>query len=152
MEPNELVELNKITETIQSDSFITPEQKTELNLNEVIHNIKRNLEYKDAQALDIGLQYYKTDVTSEKLYIKTLLQMLCECSIRNVKTSDIQLEQKESIIQNIQQTTKGLEQLIVSNYDLMVSINKGKGLFDVKELSLMLLGFALKATKKIGNS
>lgn len=144
--------ISNLTTTTQNDKFNPAQVRTKINFDEMLHNVRSGLEYKDLTSLDEGLAYFKKDISNERTLIKSLISLVIDHLTRCIRTGAIDESSKDQTVSATVQAHKGAEALLESYYTLLTTLNKEKNIIDVRKLSLIILGYAIGTFKKIHNS
>jgi hypothetical protein len=141
--------VSKLLEESNADSLIGQKKTEPLQLEQIIHEIKRILDYKDSLCFDQGLSFYKKDISSEKLLIKNVIALLGDHFTRNIRQSSIPDLKKDEAINVIIQTLRGMEAVFESQYNLLNILNNEKNLLDARSLIMIMFGYVIGNLRKL---
>jgi|688.fasta_scaffold295372_2 hypothetical protein len=127
------------------DPFTLKKSQLNADINEIIYTLKQKLSPEYLKFFDDGLTFYKPSTTG-RIFINGIMALYTELAIKEIRDSS--LENKATIIDLIQQTTKTVNSLIDQQYDLINFLNK-KNNIDATKLSYTILGYAIETIKKI---
>jgi len=144
--------INKITTDTQPDPFALKVKVSELPIEEIILAIKRSLNAPELSNFELGLAYFKKDISSDKQVIKNILGICNEAFQSSLTNSNITIEQKSIISSQIKTCFEGLTNNFESFYNLLVILNNEKNLLDAKNFLLIIIGYAINLLKKAHNS
>lgn len=144
--------INKITTDTQPDPFALKVKVSELPIEEIILAIKRSLNAPELSNFELGLAYFKKDISSDKQVIKNILGICNEAFQSSLTNSNITIEQKSIISSQIKTCFEGLTSNFESFYNLLVILNYEKNLLDAKNFLLIIIGYAINLLKKAHNS
>lgn len=144
--------ISKLTTEIAADKFTSKSELPILNVDEIILQIKRTLNTKNLNNFETGLIFFKSNPTSDKAVIKNLFYLVIDQVLKSINESSIPEEQKASIASNTKKLFENLAENIDAIFSLLTTINKDKNLLDVKDITLIILGYAIGLIKKIYHS
>lgn len=142
----------KLTKDIPSDSFISKPVEPTLNLDEVILLIKKSLNLQQLESFEKGLNFFKSNVTSDKIIAQNFISLISEIIISSFKDSDINEDYKNNLALSTKHSFTSITENLESLFKNITMLNKDKNLLDVKEFTLIILGYAIGSLKKIHNS
>lgn len=144
--------IQAITTEVQPTSFNTKKEAVQLPLDEIILLVKKSLPLAQLANFETGLAYYSTSTTSDKHVIKGFLNVLNEALNQAITKSDIPGDVRDKVAVNAKQVILNNSNSFDYFYNLLASLNKDKNLLDVKDITLIILGYAISSLKKIYNS
>ena len=143
--------INKLTTEV-SPSLLTPKVVLPtLDLDELVYLIRKSLTSKELTNFELGLAYFKSDVSNEKQVIKNFVNVLTEGLVTAIKESSVNEDEKSKVAFNTKQFCNTLEQSFENLYNLLFIFNKEKNFLEPKQVTLIILGYALSIIKKIHN-
>jgi hypothetical protein len=142
----------KITTEVQADKFNHKLSLPALNVEEILLQIKRTLDTKSLGSFETGLIYFKSNPTSDKIIIKNLLFLLLDQVSKATKESAILEEQKTILISSVRKLFESLAENVDAIFSILSTLNKDNNLLDVKDITFIILGYAIGLIKKIYNS
>ncbi len=142
----------KITTEVQADKFNHKLGLPALNVEEILLQIKRTLDTKSLGSFETGLIYFKSNPTSDKIIIKNLLFLLLDQVLKATKESAILEEQKPILITSVRKLFEILAENVDAIFSIISTLNKDNNLLDVKDITFIILGYAIGLIKKIYNS
>jgi hypothetical protein len=142
----------KITTEVQADKFNHKLGLPALNVEEILLQIKRTLDTKSLGSFETGLIYFKSNPTSDKIIIKNLLFLLLDQVLKATKESAILEEQKPILISSVRKLFESLAENVDAIFSIISTLNKDNNLLDVKDITFIILGYAIGLIKKIYNS
>jgi hypothetical protein len=143
--------INKLTTDVPASALTSPLQTPPLVLDDLVVLVRRALTTKELTDFEFGLAYFNSDTTSDRQIIKNYIKMLCEAYIKSLKESTVNEEYKDSINTGLKQTLDALQQGFDALYNVIINLNEQKNLLDPKQISLIILGYAIGTIKKIYN-
>lgn len=144
--------ISKLTTEIAADKFTSKSELPILNVDEIILQIKRTLNTKNLNNFETGLIFFKSNPTSDKAVIKNFFYLVIDQALKSINESSIPEEQKASITSNTKKLFENLAENIDAIFSLLTTINKDKNLLDVKDITFIILGYAIGLIKKIYHS
>jgi len=144
--------VEKITTTVPSSSLISPQQKLSVNINELVLFVKKYLTLKEQEQFEQGLAYFNADTSSDRQIIKNFIRLLSEAYSNSITTSNIDPEHIDSAKSSLKQTFETFAQNIESFLSYLATTNKQTNLLDSKQVSLIILGYAIGTIKRLHRS
>jgi hypothetical protein len=142
----------KLTTEVSNDHFNTKPVDPILNLNDVVLLIKKSLNLKQLNNFEQGLNFYKTNVTSDKSVSQNIMGLVSDIIITALKDSDINEEYKINLGLSVKNSFTGINEILESVFKNLNMLNKNNNLLDVKDFTLIILGYAIGLLKKIDNN
>jgi hypothetical protein len=142
----------KITTEVKADKFNFKSELSPLNVEEILLQIKRTLDTKSLGSFETGLIYFKSNPTSDKVVIKNLLFLLLDQVLKAIKESAILEEEKPVITSSVKKLFESLTENVDAIFSILSTLNKNNNLLDVKDITFIILGYAIGLIKKIYNS
>lgn len=142
----------KLTTEIPSDSFINKPVEPILNLDEVVLLIKRSLNLQQLQSFEKGLNFFKSNISTDKNIAQNFIGLISEIVISSFKDSKIQEDYKTNLSLSTKHAFNSIVENLESIFKNINMLNKDENLLDVKEFTLIILGYAIGSLKKIHNS
>ena len=142
----------KITTEVKADKFNFKSELSPLNVDEILLQIKRTLDTKSLGSFETGLIYFKSNPTSDKVVIKNLLFLLLDQVLKAIKESAILEEEKPAITSSVKKLFESLTENVDAIFSILSTLNKNNNLLDVKDITFIILGYAIGLIKKIYNS
>jgi hypothetical protein len=142
----------KITTEVKADKFNFKSELSPLNVEEILLQIKRTLDTKSLGSFETGLIYFKSNPTSDKVVIKNLLFLLLDQVLKAIKESAILEEEKPAITSSVKKLFESLTENVDAIFSILSTLNKNNNLLDVKDITFIILGYAIGLIKKIYNS
>lgn len=144
--------IEKLTALKPPTSFTDIAQPRTIDINELILLLKKTLPVKEQESLEQGLAFFNPDVSSDKQIIKNFLKLLCESYTNAINNSNINQEYIENAKFSLKQIFESTIQNTDSIFSLIKVLNEQNNLLDSKQISLIILGYAIGTIKKIYNS
>ena len=142
----------KITTEVQADKFNHKLDLPALNVEEILLQIKRTLDTKSLGSFETGLIYFKSNPTSDRIIIKNLLFLLLDQVLKATKESAMLEEHKPILISSVRKLFESLAENVDAIFSILSTLNKNNNLLDVKDITFIILGYAIGLIKKIYNS
>jgi hypothetical protein len=142
----------KITTEVKADKFNFKSELSPLNVEEILLQIKRTLDTKSLGSFETGLIYFKSNPTSDKVVVKNLLFLLLDQVLKAIKESAILEEEKPVITSSVKKLFESLTENVDAIFSILSTLNKNNNLLDVKDITFIILGYAIGLIKKIYNS
>lgn len=142
----------KLTTETVSDKFINIPELPLLNVDDIVLQIKKTLDNKNLSIFETGLIFFKSQPTSDKVVLKNLLFLVLDQVLKSIKESSIVEEQKQSIISSTKKQFESLAENIDALFSILTTLNKDKNMLDVKDITFIILGYAIGLIKKIYHS
>ena len=136
--------ISKLTTDVPASALTPAVQVPQLVLDDLVLLVRRTLTTKELADFEFGLAYFNSDVSSDKQIIKNYIQMLSEIYVKALKESDIKEEYKDSINAGLKQTFDAVQQGFDALYSVIINLNDQKNFLDPKQISLIILGFAMQ--------
>ena len=143
--------IQTLTNEVPATSFTSKPQSLALPFDEIILQIKKNLPIAQLANFETGLAYFNANTISDKHVIKGFLNVLNEAINQAITKSDISGDVRDKIAVNTKQIISNNSNCFEYLYNLVTSLNKDENLLDVKDITLIILGYALTTLKKIYN-
>lgn len=143
--------VEKITNSVNPDSFNTLIKPVDIPLDDIVYAIKRALPPKLLADFELGLAYYKTDASNDKVFFKNLLSLISECLVKGIKESDIDADYLDGVSTATKRIFENLTSNIENLYNMLLIFNKQKNFLDVNNITLIILGYAISVIKKVYN-
>ena len=144
--------INALTEEKPADSFLSVSKIPDIPLDEIVLAFRRSLSPKELENLELGLAYFKKDVSYDRNVIKNFLSIINESLNRAVNDSNIDIENRHLISAQLKTALDSLASNFDAFYNVLSILNKNKNLLDVKNFILIIIGYAISLLKKIHNS
>lgn len=142
----------KITTEVKADKFNFKSELSPLNVEEILLQIKRTLDTKSLGSFETGLIYFKSNPTSDKVVVKNLLFLLLDQVLKAIKESAILEEEKPVLTSSVKKLFESLTENVDAIFSILSTLNKNNNLLDVKDITFIILGYAIGLIKKIYNS
>ena len=142
----------KITTEVKADKFNFKSELSPLNVEEILLQIKRTLDTKSLGSFETGLIYFKSNPTSVKVVVKNLLFLLLDQVLKAIKESAILEEEKPVLTSSVKKLFESLTENVDAIFSILSTLNKNNNLLDVKDITFIILGYAIGLIKKIYNS
>lgn len=144
--------ISKLTVDVSPTSLTLKSEIPSMPLDEIILLIKKSLNTQQLTSFEKGLAFLQPNVTSDKQIIKNFINLINEMLNQTLTTSDINEEYKSQIKANTKQLIAGISIVVEYLYGILSTLNKDKNFLDVKDITLIILGYAIGTFKKICNS
>jgi len=144
--------ISKLTTETVGDKFIHKSELPLLNVDDIVLQIKRTLNTKNLNNFETGLIFFKSNPTTDKAVVKNLFYLVIDQVLKAISESNIPEEQKLAISSNTKKLFENLAENIDAIFSLLTTINKDNNLLDVKDITLIILGYAIGLIKKIYHS
>jgi hypothetical protein len=143
--------IEKLTSNISPTSLDRKFESLSLLPDDIISFFKKYLTIADYQKFEYGLVALKK-VSDEKTLFTGLNNLFYEVLSNSIKNSDILEENKEQIAKCSRTFFEAQNIALNSFFEMITLLNKNKNLLDVKDLSYIIIGYAISTIKKIHNS
>jgi len=143
--------IEKLTSNISPTSLDRKFESSSLLPDDIISFFKKYLTIADYQKFEYGLVALKK-VSDEKTFFTGLNNLFYEVLSNSIKNSDILEENKEQITRCSLTFFEEHNTALNSFFEMITLLNKNKNLLDVKDLSYIIIGYAISTIKKIHNS
>lgn len=144
--------IQKITTEVPSDKLSVRTTVPDFSVEEAILLIKKSLDSNTLASFETGLNFYKTNISNEKLVVKNYNSLFSECFCAAIKKDVSLTEQQNEIIKSIKSLFDGINLNFEAFYDNLFIIKKQNNILDVKDFTFIILGYAISLIKKIHNS
>lgn len=141
-----------ITSEKINDAFNPKSVEPVLDLDEVILSIKRSLNLQQLEKFEKGLIFFKTNIGSDKNIAQNIISLISEVILTSLKDSKINEEYKNSLALSVKHNFNSILENLESLFGILTTLNKNNNLLDVREFTLIILGYAIGLLKKIYNS
>jgi len=141
----------KLTVNVPSTSLSIKNEIPPMPLDEIVLLIKKSLSTQQLASFEKGLAFLQPNISSDKQIIKNFINLLNEMLNQTLTTSDVNEEYKSQIKANTKQLVVGISTVVEYLYNILSTLNKDKNLLDVKDITLIILGYAIGTFKKICN-
>lgn len=142
----------KLTTEIPNDQFSFKPIEPVLNVDEVIFYIKKSLTLQQLQNFEKGLNFFKSNIGSDKVVTQNFIALISETLLEALKNSKINEEFKVGLESSTKHSLNSVNENLESLFKSLTTLNKDENLLDVKEYTLIILGYAIGTLKKIYNS
>jgi len=142
----------KLTTEIPNDQFSFKPIEPVLNVDEVIFYIKKSLTLQQLQNFEKGLNFFKSNIGSDKAVTQNFIPLISETLLEALKNSKINEEFKVGLESSTKHSLNSVNENLESLFKSLTTLNKDENLLDVKEYTLIILGYAIGTLKKIYNS
>jgi len=143
--------IQAITNDVLPTSLSTKPATQELPLDEIILLVKKNISIAQLASFETGLAYINANTTSDKHIIKGFLNVINEALNQSIVKSDIPGDVRDKVAASTKQIILNNSNCFENLYNLIASLNKEKNLLDVKDITLIILGYVIGTLKKIYN-
>jgi len=144
--------IQALTNEVPSTSFTIKSAEQSLPFDDIILLIKKNLPIAQLASFEIGLAYFNSNTISDKHVIRGFLNIINEALNQATTKSDIPGDVRDKVAVNLKQIINNNSNSFEYLYNLVTSLNKDNNLLDVKDITLIILGYAIISLKKIYNS
>lgn len=145
--------IQNITTDVPATQLEVQVSRPNIALEEAILLIKRPLDSMELSSFETGLNFYKTNLSNDKLVVKNLLHLLSECFCTGIKNNADLAENHNDIIAAIKtHFVDGAISNFDAFYNALFLLNKQKNILDVKEFTFIILGYAISLIKRSYNS
>jgi len=144
--------IEKLTTSIASTSLTPPTQFQTVDINEIIFAIKKGLTLKEQEKFEQGLAFFNSDSLTDKQVLRNFLKLILEVYTTAINSSEINQEYIENVKSSLKHTFEGLTQNMDSLLTLLVNLNKQNNFLDSKQISLIILGYAIGTIKRLYRS
>jgi len=144
--------INNITTETKPDPFALKIKVSELPIDDIVLAIKRSLNANELASFELGLAYFKKDVSTDKQIIKNLFGIFNEAFQSSLNSSNVVVDQKSVISSQIKTCIEGITNNFDSFYNLIFILNNEKNLLDAKNFLFIITGYAISLLKKAHNS
>lgn len=141
-----------LTKEVPSNQFNVKPIEPVLNLSDVILLVKKSLNLKQLNSFERGLNFYKTNVASDKIISQNIMSLISDIITTDIKDSSINEEYRANLALNIANTFTGINEIQESMFNNLSMLNKDNNLLDVNNFTLIILGYAIGLLKKINNN
>jgi len=124
----------------------------DLPVEDIIYAFKRSLTPKELKYFEHGLLHYKNEKLTYTGFIKALLTLLNDSIINNVKEVNIATEKKDILISSAAKNINGINTTIESFLNILPLFTDEKKVLDVKQASLIIIGYVTACLKKLYNT
>lgn len=143
--------IQSLTNEVLPTSFNAKPVLQSLPFDEIILLIKKNLPIAQLANFETGLAYFNASTVSDKHVIKSFLNVINEALNQAITKSDIPGDVRDKIAASTKQIISNNSNCFEHLYNLIGALNKEKNLLDVKDITLIILGYAIGSLKKIYN-
>jgi hypothetical protein len=143
--------IEKLTSNISPTSLDRKFESSSLLPDDIISFFKKYLTIADYQKFEYGLVALKK-VSDEKTFFTGLNNLFYEVLSNSIRNSNILEENKEQITRCSRTFFEAQNTALNSFFEMITLLNKNKNLLDVKDLSYIIIGYAISTIKKIHNS
>lgn len=144
--------IEKITTEVASSSLAVKPSLPDFSVEEAILLIKKTLDTSTLASFETGLNFYKTNISSDKLVVKNFISLFSECFCAATKKNLNIIEQQNELLIAIKSLFDGINLNFDAFYNSLFILNKQKNILDVKDFTFIILGYAISLIKKIHNS
>lgn len=144
--------ISKLTTETVGDKFIPKSELSLFNVDDIVLQIKKTLNTKNLNNFETGLIFFKSNPTTDKVIVKNLFYLVIDQVLKAISESNIPEEQKLAISSNTKKLFENLAENIDAIFSLLTTFNKDNNLLDVKDITLIILGYAIGLIKKIYHS
>lgn len=143
--------IERLTESKTNDIFIVPQKKEDVNMDEIIFNIKQKIKPAYLKFFEEGAGYYIAGST-ERSIIKGVISLYIDVVVKQLRKQNIDDKIKQNIISNFENTTKTFIQLFDFQQTMLNSLEMNKKVIDATEISYIMLGYAIETLRKLHNA
>lgn len=140
--------IEKLTTETAADPFIKKEIISTLDIDDIFLTFKKSLDNQTLRGFETGINFYKVNTSSDKHIIKNFLSLFSEVLCNEIKNSG-SIENEAEVISSIKMFFEGLTLNFESFYSNLTFLSKGNNLLDARNLTYIILGYALTLIKKI---
>jgi len=140
--------IEKLTSEVSADPFIKKETVSTLDIDDIVLTIKKTLDNQTLHDFETGTNFYKVNTATDKHIIKNYLSLFSEVLCSAVKNKN-SIENGAEVISSIKMFFDGLKLNFESFYNNLTFLSKGNNLLDARNLTYIILGYALTLIKKI---
>jgi hypothetical protein len=145
--------IQNITTDVTSSKLMVQSSRPDFLLEEAILLIKKSLDLNELSSFETGLNFYKTNLSNDKLVVKNLLHLLSECFCTGIKNNLDLTENHNEIISAVKtHFVDGAISNFDAFYNALFLLNKQKNILDVKDFTFIILGYAISLIKRSYNS
>jgi hypothetical protein len=143
--------ISKLTTDVTPTSFTQNNQTPPIPIDDIILLFKRSLTTQQLASIEKGLAFLQTNTSTDKQIIKNFINLLNEIVNQAITGSEINEDLKSQIKSNTKQLINGVSTTVEYLYNILFSLNKDKNLLDVKDITFIILGYAIGTLKKVCN-
>lgn len=143
--------IEKLTSSIPPTSIDRIVEYTSLLPDDIISFFKKYLTIADYQKFEYGFVSLKK-VSDEKAFFSGLNNLFYDVLSTCIKNSDVLEENKEQIARCCRIFFEAQNTSLNAFLEVITFFNKNKNLLDVKDLSYIIIGYAISTIKKLHNS
>jgi len=144
--------IEKITTEVPSSSLVTKPTLPDFSVEEAILLIKKTLDTNTLNSFETGLNFYKTNISNDKLVVKNFISLFSECFCAAIKKDVTLTATQNELITAVKSLFDGLNLSFEAFYNSIYISNSQKNILDVKDFTFIILGYAISLIKKIHNS
>ncbi len=143
--------IEKLTTSIPPNSIDRAVESASLLPDDIILFFKKYLTIADYQKFEYGFASLKK-VSDERVFFSGLNNLFYDALSTSIKNSDVLEEHKEQITRCCRTFFEAQNTSLNAFLEVITFFNKNKNLLDVKDLSYIIIGYAISTIKKLHNS
>jgi len=142
--------IEKLTNSIPPNSIDRAVESASLLPDDIILFFKKYLTIADYQKFEYGFVSLKK-VSDERVFFSGLNNLFYDALSASIKNSDVLEENKEQITRCCRTFFEAQNTSLNAFLEVIKFFNKNKNLLDVKDLSYIIIGYAISTIKKLHN-